>query len=148
MCKTILARTSLDITFINILAAMPPRVTQYSTSGQLPIHKCSVALLTTCLAFPYNRATKKGDYFAGIRTASIASPSGAANVAWVELAHVQGALGQTVFRVETAGGQPPSNVSKLLSIYRITIKVSTCSQCSKAGEVITSEYAAYYWIFR
>ena len=40
-----------------------------------------------------------------------ASPDGANNVAWVELKKDDGELANTVYRVDTVQGQPPSSVS-------------------------------------
>ena len=56
------------------------------------------------------RATKKGDFFAGAKAGSVASPGGAKNVAWLKLNNVQGSQAKHVFRVETAGGPPPATV--------------------------------------
>jgi len=76
------------------------------------------------------RATKKGDYVAVSKVTSVASPvTPASTVAWVQLKNVEGSLAQSVFRVETAGGQPPAT-------------------CTKEGEVKTVPYAAMYWFFK
>jgi hypothetical protein len=44
-------------------------------------------------------------------TGSIPSPNGKNDITWVQLKNVQGQLADLVYRVETAGGQPPTSVS-------------------------------------
>lgn len=56
-------------------------------------------------AFPRNRQA----FFIGRRTGSIPSPAGSmANIDWVSLANAGGSLADTVFRVDTIGGQAPT----------------------------------------
>lgn len=58
------------------------------------------------------QATKGGGQFVrASRSGSIPSPNNpAVNVAWLQLAAVDGALAKTVYRLNTAGGQPPTSV--------------------------------------
>ena len=58
-----------------------------------------------------DRATKKGDFVAGAKVGSVASPAGASNVARFELKNVHGAMANQVYRYETAGGVAPSSVT-------------------------------------
>ena len=45
------------------------------------------------------------------KTKAVPSPDGPDNVAWVELARDSGELANTVYRINTVKGQPPSTVS-------------------------------------
>lgn len=62
-----------------------------------------------------------------------ASPGGAANVDWLELANLatatSGTLATNVFRVDTKGGQPPAS-------------------CAVGSAAITVAYTAKYWFFK
>ena len=60
----------------------------------------------------FSSAAFPGDqqaFFVGSKMGDIPSPAGnATNVDWVSLTHVDGALADMVFRVDTIGGQPPT----------------------------------------
>lgn len=60
----------------------------------------------------FSSAAFPGDqqaFFIGSKVGDIPSPDGnVSNIDWVSLANVDGALADTVFRVDTIGGQPPS----------------------------------------
>jgi len=49
------------------------------------------------------------------------SPDGSDNIKWVELKKISGGLANTVYRVNTVKGQPPSSVS---------LSVNWCLSCS------------------
>jgi hypothetical protein len=44
---------------------------------------------------------------------SVPSPDGTSDVAWLELAKVSGELANTIYRINTEGGQPAASVSSL-----------------------------------
>ncbi len=63
--------------------------------------------------FDYRAASRQHDPDAFVLAApkgNIPAPTGAQDVAWLELTQVQGDLGKEVFRVDTIGGQPPKSV--------------------------------------
>lgn len=63
--------------------------------------------------FDYRAASRKSDPNAFVLAAAngtLAAPTGPQDVAWLSLKNVQGDLGQTVMRVNTIAGQPPSSV--------------------------------------
>jgi len=59
---------------------------------------------------------------------NIPSPDGTNDVTWVQLKKVQGDLADSVYRVETVGGQPPSS-------------------CTAGSQPVSIKYTAQYWFF-
>jgi hypothetical protein len=95
---------------------LPKQIQSIIGSFKFGNHYFQKLSATAALANPVFdlRSTKKGDFVALSKVTSVPSPvDPASTVAWVELKNVQGSLAQTVFRVETAGGQPPTSVSEL-----------------------------------
>ncbi|KZV96100.1 hypothetical protein EXIGLDRAFT_643551 [Exidia glandulosa HHB12029] len=79
--------------------------------------------------FDFTASQKSADAFVlAAKAANIASPAGSANVDWLQLNNVQGALAKTVFRVDTKAGQPPAS-------------------CTPGSALISVPYAAMYWFF-
>ncbi|WVR04100.1 hypothetical protein IAU60_001099 [Kwoniella sp. DSM 27419] len=69
------------------------------------------------------------DFVTVKKTANASAPiDPAKNVPWLQLTALdnQGTLSKTVFRLNTAGGQPPAN-------------------CSNDGEAVSVQYSAMYW---
>jgi len=61
-------------------------------------------------------------------TGSIPSPDGKHDVTWVQLKNVQGRLADSVYRVKTAGGVPPTS-------------------CTAGDSPLSVKYTAQYWLF-
>ncbi|KAF8315822.1 hypothetical protein DL93DRAFT_2227112 [Clavulina sp. PMI_390] len=64
------------------------------------------------------------------KTASITSPQGSANVAWLQLTNIVGTLATSVYRVDTQLGQPPA----------------TCTPGTDTN-VLSVDYSAKYWFY-
>ncbi|KAI0739096.1 hypothetical protein C8Q80DRAFT_1124486 [Daedaleopsis nitida] len=71
----------------------------------------------------------KDAYMIGAVKGNIPAPTNPSqNVPWLDVAHVQGALADEVFRYDTVGGQPPSS-------------------CTTAGATLTVKYVAKYALY-
>lgn len=64
--------------------------------------------------FDFRTGRSQGDsqgFFLGAGQGSLPAPTGKQDVNWLQLSHVQGDLGDIVYRVDTTEGQPPATVS-------------------------------------
>lgn len=64
----------------------------------------------------------------GAKVGDIPAPTGSNNIDWVQLRNVEGQLADTVYRVDTKGGQPPAS-------------------CTVDAPLLTVRYTAKYWLF-
>ena len=46
----------------------------------------------------------------GAKAGDLPAPTGPSNIDWLQVKNVQGELANTLYRVDTKGGQPPSSV--------------------------------------
>ena len=51
-------------------------------------------------------------FFIGAKVGDLPAPTGKGDVDWLQLKNVAGKLADTVYRVDTKGGQPPASVSR------------------------------------
>ena len=49
----------------------------------------------------------------GAKSGSLPAPTGSHDIDWVQLRNVEGQLADTIYRVDTRGGQPPATVSRV-----------------------------------
>jgi hypothetical protein len=67
-------------------------------------------------------------FVVGASVGSIPSPASKDDINWVQLKKVEGELADSVYRVETAGGQPPAS-------------------CTAGAPLLSVKYTAQYWFF-
>jgi len=67
-------------------------------------------------------------FFIGSKTGDLPAPTGKNDVDWVQLKNVEGKLADTVYRVYTKGGQPPTS-------------------CTAGAPLLSVKYTAQYWFF-
>jgi len=64
----------------------------------------------------------------GAKIGDLPAPTGKSDVDWVQLKKVEGELADTVYRVDTKGGQPPAS-------------------CTAGAPLLSVKYTAQYWLF-
>jgi hypothetical protein len=98
--------------------------------------------------FDFTSKLGAGKFFNGAKAGGVKAPASPENnVDWLQLSHVQGDLANTVFRLHTAGGQPPSSVGLCPSDDEDDDADDTPVQC-KTGDRLSVPYAAQYWFFK
>jgi len=64
----------------------------------------------------------------GAKVGDLPAPSGTADVDWLQLKNVEGQLADSIYRVESKGGQPPAS-------------------CTAGSPPLTVKYTSQYWLF-
>jgi len=97
--------------------------------------------------FDFTSDAEKGNaaaFVVATGVGSLPSPAGNSNVPWLELKNVQGQLANSVFRVETAGGQPPT--SCIAGALPLSVKY-TAQYCESRHRVCAVIYALHFRVF-
>jgi hypothetical protein len=81
-------------------------------------------------------------FLIGAKVGNLPAPTGSNNVDWVQLKNAEGELADTVYRVDTKGGQPPSSVSKAMH-HGLTPPLKLL-QCTAGDPPLTVRYTAKY----
>jgi len=79
----------------------------------------------------FTSAADKGNanaFVIGAKVGDLPAPTGKTDVDWLQVKNVEGALADTVYRVYTKGGQPPSS-------------------CTAGAPLLTVKYTSQYWLF-
>jgi len=79
----------------------------------------------------FTSGAEKGNaqaYVVGAKIGDLPAPTGKSDVDWVQLKKVEGELADTVYRVDTKGGQPPTS-------------------CTAGAPLLSVKYTAQYWLF-
>lgn len=64
----------------------------------------------------------------GAKVGDLPAPTSKSDVDWLQLKNVEGQLADTIYRVETKGGQPPSS-------------------CTAGAPLLTVKYTSQYWLY-
>jgi len=79
----------------------------------------------------FTSASERGNaqaYAIGAKVGDLLAPTSSNDVDWLQLKSTQGQLADTVYRVETKGGQPPNS-------------------CNASDALLSVKYSAQYWFY-
>jgi len=74
----------------------------------------------------FTSGAEKGNTQAFVLAAEVGdipAPTGADDVDWLQLKKIEGQLANTVYRVDTKGGQPPASVNGNVHIWSLTLVI-------------------------
>jgi hypothetical protein len=76
----------------------------------------------------------------GAKVGSLPAPTGSHDIDWVQLRNVEGQLADTIYRVDTRGGQPPASVSRVRQHYSASTHHSSilavhCGRSATYGQI-------------
>ena len=78
---------------------------------------------------------------------AVTGPTGAKDIAWLQLNGIQGDLATGALRINTAGGVAPATVSSH-ETRAFKQYLTRSLQCTKEGEVLKVPYAAAYVFYK
>jgi len=76
--------------------------------------------------------TEKGNaeaFVIGAKVGDLPAPTGKNDVDWVQLEKVEGELANTVYRVYTKGGQPPTSVGRAEHLHFVSSPILSSVHC-------------------
>lgn len=76
----------------------------------------------------------------------IPAPTGKEDVDWLQLKNVEGELADTVYRIDTKGGQPPMSVSRVksLSYTLLVCSFCFCLECTADAPLLSVKFTTKY----